>query len=114
MLSEGRGSRRQRSRSSRSRRSTAAHRSRGVEPRGSGQAAVAEEHRQLFAAFMGGAHGGMPQAEMDGMFRAQCAWDAVMAHNALKALAAEPDPRAVLVVMAGFGHAVTSSAAPSV
>jgi uncharacterized iron-regulated protein len=61
-----------------------------------------EAHRQLFAAFMGGAHGGGSPAEAEGMFRAQCTWDAVMAHNAVKALAAEKDPRAVMVVMAGI------------
>jgi aminopeptidase N len=62
------------------------------------------EHRQLFTAFMGGEHSGMTPAEMEGMFRAQCTWDAVMGHNAVKALAAESDPRAVMVVMVGFGH----------
>ena len=66
-----------------------------------------EAHRQLFAAFMGGgAHGGGSPAETEGMFRAQCTWDAVMAHNAVEALAAEKDPRAVMVVMAGVGHVV--------
>jgi uncharacterized iron-regulated protein len=65
---------------------------------------ASEEHRQLFTAFMGGAHSGMTPAEMEGMFRAQCTWDAVMGHNAVKALAAEKDPRAVMVVMVGFGH----------
>lgn len=65
-----------------------------------------EEHRRLFTAFMGGDHSGMTPAEMDGMFRAQCTWDAVMGHNAIKALAAEPDPKAVLVVMVGMGHVV--------
>jgi uncharacterized iron-regulated protein len=64
------------------------------------------EHRRLFSAFMGGAHGGMTAVELDGMFRAQCAWDAVMAHNAVQALAAERDPRAVMVVFAGLGHVV--------
>jgi uncharacterized iron-regulated protein len=64
------------------------------------------EHRRLFAAFMGGGHGGLTGADLDGMFRAQCAWDAVMASNAVKALTADPDPRAVLVVVAGSGHVV--------
>jgi uncharacterized iron-regulated protein len=62
------------------------------------------EHRALFSAFMGGGHAGMSPADLDGMFRAQCTWDAVMGKNAVAALAADPDPRAVLVVMVGFGH----------
>lgn len=67
---------------------------------------ASDDHRLLFGAFMGGAHGGMTASDLEAMFRAQCTWDAVMAHNAGRALAAEPDPRAVMVVMAGYGHVV--------
>jgi uncharacterized iron-regulated protein len=63
-----------------------------------------EEHRRLFAAYMQGGHGGMAPDALDGMFRAQCAWDAVMAWNAARALAREPDRRTVLVLLAGSGH----------
>jgi uncharacterized iron-regulated protein len=69
------------------------------------------EHRQLFEAMIGpvsgpgaGGHGGMTPEMMDGMFRAQCTWDAVMGWNAVRALQAHPDPRAVMVVLVGVGH----------
>ncbi len=61
------------------------------------------EHRALFTAYMGGAHE-MPPDMLEGMFRAQCAWDGVMGWNAVRALQAEPDPRAVMVVLIGVGH----------
>jgi uncharacterized iron-regulated protein len=62
-----------------------------------------EEHRRLFAAMIGGdAHGAGP--ELDGMFRAQCTWDAVMGQRALAALEAAGDPTAVMVVLLGSGH----------
>src|SRR6185436_2748433 len=66
------------------------------------------EHRRLFQAFFGegdSTHGaGMPAAALDGMYRAQCAWDATMAWNAVRALQAETDPNAVMVVLLGSGH----------
>jgi membrane-associated protease RseP (regulator of RpoE activity) len=46
----------------------------------------------------------MPAAAIDGMFQAQCTWDATMAWNALRALQAEPDPGAIMVVLLGSGH----------
>jgi uncharacterized iron-regulated protein len=69
-----------------------------------------DEHRRLFGAMIGAdshgadGHGGMPGMDFQGMFRAQCTWDAVMAHFALAALEAHPDPRAVMVVLLGSGH----------
>ena len=47
------------------------------------------EYRRLFQAFFSndGLHGGMSAEMFEGMFTAQCTWDAAMAHNALKALA---------------------------
>ncbi len=66
------------------------------------------EHRQLFKAFFGadaGLHAGLTEEALDGMFRAQCTWDATMAFNAANSLKASP-PAAVLVVLAGSGHVV--------
>jgi uncharacterized iron-regulated protein len=65
---------------------------------------TSDEHRRLFAAYMQGGHGGLTPDALEGMFRAQCAWDAVMGWNAARALARDPDPRAVMVVLAGSGH----------
>ncbi|MEO8198776.1 MAG: ChaN family lipoprotein [Thermoanaerobaculia bacterium] len=67
------------------------------------------EYRRLFRAFFGddGLHGGMSTEMFEGMFTAQCTWDAAMAHNALKALARHREPdgeRAIMVVLIGEGH----------
>lgn len=64
------------------------------------------EHRKLFKAIFdadAGLHSGLTEEALDGMFRAQCTWDATMAFNAANALKAAP-PAAVLVVFAGSGH----------
>jgi uncharacterized iron-regulated protein len=68
-----------------------------------------DEHRQLFRAFFGpedSLHGRMPEPMFEGMFRAQCTWDAAMAWNAVKALKAHgaSDKRPIMVVLAGSGH----------
>ncbi len=66
------------------------------------------EHRRLFRAFFDAddsLHGSLTEEALDGMFRAQCTWDATMAFNAVNALKAAP-PAAVLVVLAGSGHVV--------
>ena len=71
---------------------------------------ASDDHRALFRAFFAddgdGLHGGMPEEQLEAMFAAQVTWDATMAHNALRALAAHggegPDP--VLVVLVGSGH----------
>jgi uncharacterized iron-regulated protein len=76
---------------------------------------TSEEHRRLFRAFFGegdSAHGGLPDAAMEGMFRAQCTWDATMAYHAVKALEARKDPRAVMVVLLGSGHVAFGLGAP--
>ena len=67
------------------------------------------EYRRLFRAFFAdeGLHGGMSDEMFQGMFTAQCTWDAAMAHNALKALArhaGEAGERAIMVVLIGEGH----------
>lgn len=65
------------------------------------------EHQRLFRAFFGAEdslHGNMPQPMFDGMFRAQCTWDAAMGWNAVKALEASGDKDAIMVVLVGSGH----------
>src|SRR6185369_4736712 len=54
----------------------------------------------------------MSDAVLDGMFQAQCAWDATMAWNALRALQADPAPNAVMVVLLGSGHVAFGLGAP--
>ncbi len=66
------------------------------------------DHLRLLEAFFGdegGMHSAsMPEAMWQGMFRAQCTWDAAMAWNAVKALEKAKDPNAVMVVLIGSGH----------
>ncbi|MEE8307718.1 MAG: ChaN family lipoprotein, partial [Gammaproteobacteria bacterium] len=66
------------------------------------------EHLKLFKSYFDAddpIHGGMTEAQWQGMFQAQCAWDAVMGFNALRALEDAPD-NAVVVVLVGAGHVV--------
>lgn len=66
-----------------------------------------EEHRELIMTIFGGVGGAhqMPQQDIDqmleGLYRAQSAWDEVMAFNAVEA--AKKDGRR-MVVLAGSGH----------
>jgi uncharacterized iron-regulated protein len=65
------------------------------------------EHKQLFRAFFGSSdslHGNMPDAMFQGMFRAQCTWDAAMGWSALKALQKHGGDKAIMVVLIGSGH----------
>ena len=65
------------------------------------------EHQRLFRAFFGEAdslHGSMPDAMFQGMFRAQCTWDAAMGWNALQALRTHGADKAVMVLLVGSGH----------
>ena len=66
------------------------------------------DHRRLFKAFFEESDSmhsaSMPEAMWDGMFRAQCTWDAAMAWNAVAALKKANDPNAVMVVLIGSGH----------
>lgn len=67
------------------------------------------EGKKLFAANFGpedSMHGSMTPEQLEGMFRAQCTWDATMAFNAVQALKADPDPKAIMVVLIGSGHVV--------
>jgi uncharacterized iron-regulated protein len=65
------------------------------------------EHQRLFRAFFSSAdslHGNMPDAMFQGMFRAQCTWDAAMGWNALRALKQHGGEKAIVVVLVGAGH----------
>ncbi len=64
------------------------------------------EHRRLFRAFFSAEemHGRMSDEMFEGMFRAQCTWDAAMAHNALQALERFGGEHAIMVVLIGEGH----------
>jgi aminopeptidase N len=83
-----------------------------------------DEHRRLFRAFFGTGdanHGGMSDEAVEGMFRAQCTWDATMAFHAIRALTGTtapttpqppPDPATVMVVLLGSGHVAFGLGAP--
>ncbi len=65
------------------------------------------DHLALFKAFMsesGGMMASMHAKMLDGMFRAQCTWDATMAYNSIQALQKFGDPGAIMVVLIGSGH----------
>jgi uncharacterized iron-regulated protein len=65
------------------------------------------EHQRLFRAFFGEAdslHGNMPDAMFQGMYRAQCTWDAAMGWNALQGLRKHGGEKAIVVVLVGSGH----------
>ncbi len=64
------------------------------------------EHLTLFKAYFGAddpIHAGMTDAQWQGMFQAQCAWDAVMGFNAVRALEGTEED-SVVVVLVGAGH----------
>jgi membrane-associated protease RseP (regulator of RpoE activity) len=63
----------------------------------------------------------MSDAAMEGMFRAQCTWDATMAYHSVQALTGTPaastpqparDPATVMVVLLGAGHVAFGLGAP--
>jgi uncharacterized iron-regulated protein len=64
------------------------------------------EHRQLFRAFFDeeSLHGSLPEEQLEGMFKAQCTWDATMGFNAVRALERHTDPATIMVVLIGSGH----------
>jgi len=49
-------------------------------------------------------HGGMPDAMLERMVQAQATWDAAFGWTAAKAAKADPDPKSIVVVIAGEGH----------
>ena len=67
------------------------------------------EHRELFKAFFAEEQGGihapsMTEAQWDGMFAAQCTWDATMGYNSVQALKKYGGDAAIMVVLIGSGH----------
>ncbi len=65
------------------------------------------EHRQMFKAFFDdddALHAMLTEEAWDGMYRAQCTWDATMGWNALRALRQHGGKTAIMVVMIGSGH----------
>jgi uncharacterized iron-regulated protein len=65
------------------------------------------DHQRLFRAFFDqkdSLHGNMPDDMFQGMYRAQCTWDAAMGWNALQALKKHGGDRAIMVVLIGSGH----------
>lgn len=65
-----------------------------------------EEHRTFFRAAFDpeGMHGDLSPEAFEGMYRAQCTWDAAMAHNAIRALREASGERPLMVVLVGSGH----------
>jgi uncharacterized iron-regulated protein len=66
-----------------------------------------EDHKKLFRAFFAGEESMMHtmSAQMfDGMFAAQCTWDASMGYNAVQNLKKFGGPNAIMVVLIGSGH----------
>jgi uncharacterized iron-regulated protein len=65
------------------------------------------EGLRLFQAMLSeeGFHAGTSEQDWKAMFGAQCAWDATFAQNSIAAIRKfENDPKAILVVLVGFGH----------
>jgi hypothetical protein len=64
------------------------------------------DHLRFFKANFDDAsfHAAMDDAQWQAMLNAQCTWDATMGWNAVQSLRKDPDPKAVVVVLAGAGH----------
>jgi uncharacterized iron-regulated protein len=65
------------------------------------------EHRRLFKAFFDAddpIHASLTEEQWDGMFRAQCTWDATMGFNAVRLLEEHGGPESIMVVLIGDGH----------
>ncbi len=66
-----------------------------------------DEHRQLFRAYFkddDALHAAISEAQWEGMYRAQCTWDAAMGWNARMALEQYGGEEAIMVVLIGAGH----------
>ena len=66
-----------------------------------------DEHRQLFRAYFeadDALHAAISAEQWDGMYRAQCTWDAAMGWNARMALEQHGGEEAIMVVLIGAGH----------
>jgi aminopeptidase N len=77
---------------------------------------ASDDHRRLFRSYFGSGDtthaAGLSDAALNSMYEAQCAWDATMAFNAVRALAQHPDPAAIMVVLLGSGHVAFGLGAP--
>ncbi len=70
------------------------------------------EHFELFKAFFAsddedeeeGFHTSLSEEQWQGMFNAQCTWDASMGYNATQTLARFADRNPIMVVLVGAGH----------
>lgn len=68
------------------------------------------EHLELFKAYFEGEddeegfHASLSEEQLQGMFDAQCTWDATMAHNATRILDSRPESDPIMVVLVGAGH----------
>lgn len=66
-----------------------------------------DEQREMFRAMFDEEdemHMNMTEEQWEGMFQAQCTWDATMGFNAVKALKARGGDNAIMVVLIGSGH----------
>ena len=66
-----------------------------------------DEHRQLFRAYFeddDALHAAISEEQWNGMYRAQCTWDAAMGWNARMALEHHGGEDAIMVVLIGAGH----------
>jgi len=66
-----------------------------------------DEHFRLFKAYFSeddGFHSEMSDQMWQGMFAAQCTWDATMGYNAVQALEKFGGPDSIMVVLVGSGH----------
>ena len=66
-----------------------------------------DEHRQLFRAYFAEddtLHSAISDEQWEGMYRAQCTWDAAMGWNAQIALERHGGEDAIMVVLIGAGH----------
>ena len=66
-----------------------------------------DEHRLLFRAYFAeddALHAAISEEQWEGMFRAQCTWDAAMGWNAQIALERHGGEDAIMVVLIGAGH----------
>lgn len=72
-----------------------------------------EEHMALYRASFSKDDALHMNAQMlDGMYRAQTMWDATMGWNALQALKANGNPKAIMVVLIGAGHVTYGLGSP--
>jgi aminopeptidase N len=74
------------------------------------------QHRQLFRSYFDAGDSthaaGLSEAALNSMYEAQCAWDATMAFNAVRALKESAETDAIMVVLLGSGHVAFGLGAP--